>query len=98
MKGLALLPFFFAAPAWADQDYWGNEYPPECSVEALAQVYVPEVRVTQSFLDKATRVPDSVGVFMPTGVMAIRADLDGDLLEDTRRHEKCHKVAGNWHG
>lgn len=93
-----------ASPAHADQDAWGNTYPPECSIVATSAVHAPVIRVSQSFLDKATGTPDRVGVMLPTGAIAIRDDLTGALLADTLRHEYCHllmrQMTGDpsWHG
>lgn len=94
----ALAVMLTSNAAKADKDAWGNVYPAACSREAFGVAHLPpEVRVTQHFLDKATGVRNRVGVMMPTGVMAIRLDLSGGLLYDTRRHEWCHLVAGKWH-
>lgn len=50
----------------------------------------PVLRVSQRFLDRATKTPDRVGVMLPTGAVAVRDDLTGELLRDTIRHEYCH--------
>lgn len=63
----------------------------------MDRIPITVVRVSQGFLDKATKTKARVGVYMPTGAVAIRSDLTGALLADTIRHEKCHKVMGEWH-
>ena len=84
-------------PALADTDQWGIEYPPECSKEAVAQFKPTVVRVSQAFLDKATKASHRTGTVMPTGAIAIRDDLSGAAYRDTLRHEICHLIAGDFH-
>lgn len=85
------------------RDPWGRIYPPQCSPAALAAVNIPIVRVTQEFLDKATKARNRVGVYLPTGAMAIRKDITGPLLQGIIDHEACHylmkKLTGSpeWH-
>lgn len=81
----------------ADLDPWGNEYPPQCSERALSTIHITVVRVSQSFLDKATKASDRTGVYMPSGAAAVRSDLSGYMLAETIRHEKCHAIMGEWH-
>jgi transcriptional regulator with XRE-family HTH domain len=71
-------------------DPWGRPYPALCSRAALAGVKIPVLRVSQSFLDKATGAENRYGVFLPTGAMAVRADLRGELLQGVIDHEACH--------
>lgn len=93
----ALALVLMTGPALADADQWGNPYPPQCSKEALAHVYITVVAVTAEFLLKATNAEGRFGVYMPSGAAGIRNDLTGYSREDAIRHEKCHKVAGLWH-
>jgi hypothetical protein len=86
-----------SAPALADTDQWGVEYPAACSKEAVAQFKPTVIRVTQAFLDKATNAKNRTGTVMPSGAIAIRDDLTGARQEDTLRHEICHLIAGDFH-
>jgi transcriptional regulator with XRE-family HTH domain len=74
----------------AHMDPWGRPYPTLCSRAALAGVKIPVIRVSQAFLDKATRAENRYGVFLPTGAMAVRDDLEGELLQGVIDHEACH--------
>jgi len=74
------------------RDPWGRRYPPQCTPEALAAVKIPIVRVSQSFLDKATKSKNRYGVYLPTGAMAVRNDLTGAMLQGVIDHEACHYI------
>lgn len=91
LAGLGLAPIPATAETPNDhQDPWGRPYPALCSPAALAAVKIPVLRVSQAFLDKATGAENRYGVFLPTGAMAVRDDLSGELLQGVIDHEACH--------
>jgi hypothetical protein len=100
---VAALMILSATPALAGKDPWGRDYPPQCSPQALADLHMTVVPVTQAFLDKATKADGRYGVYMPSGAAGVRKDLTGALRQGVIDHEKCHaimkKLTGSpeWH-
>lgn len=94
-----LLPILLciSTPALADSDPWGNRYPPECSEAALAGVSITVKPVPQRVVDMACHATGRFGCFTRTGVALVRDGLSPEMLAEVVRHEKCHKVAGEWH-
>lgn len=85
------------------KDPWGRDYPVQCSPQALADLHMKAVPVTQRFLDKATDADGRYGVYMPTGAAGILEGLADDMWNGVLDHEKCHaimkKLTGSpeWH-
>lgn len=94
---IAALMMVQAGTALADTDTWGNRYPAQCSLQALERVYIPVRHTSQRIIDLACHSAGRVGCFTRTGFALVLDGLDAEVLADTIRHEKCHRVAGQWH-
>lgn len=94
---IAALLLTTASQAVADQDTWGNKYPPECSKEALANVYLPVLYKPQAIIDLACNAKGRVGCYTKSTYTLILSGLDPEVEADVRRHEACHKKKGKWH-
>ena len=91
-------------PALADKDPWGNQYPPQCSREALAaiKVQVIEVRNLPVKPDTASRC----GVWLERAGRSIIYVLESCTYSraEVLRHELCHEAMdratgdARWHG
>jgi hypothetical protein len=103
-----------AASACADpgaaptHDHAGRPYPPECQRD-LSHVNVPIIETTEASLFALAAIGgkhlNPAGRFYglhirrATGsTIYIDERLRGWLRADVIHHEKCHEVAGHWHG